>query len=436
MPSAADINCSQPEEAPLGHQVRKNSTPTPNGRSKSTMQGLIHLVSPEPSDDPCCHEIHPAYSLRYNYPCCPECRLYHSISELKILEERIKTRYDGAITWRQRIIECTDPVKRYNADILWTRLLRGRDRMHPENAYTDDYGKDWSLRHVKKRLHNMLDEVGNLADQEAQWARENIAGDENLTPRPATAVLQSYYRLLYTGKLDYLQAYDAYFARLRGREWEISLDPNYPEDLSELAHHYLKTPEQRAFINSSTVSLAQQQEYFVMPRSKTRRSGAKVTFAPQVFVRSEADIDVLRKQNLSSSNIARKLFSRLRGLFAKPSVEIRDLSDGPCRAHICYLRPYNVGGSWGAPKGSVTVDTSGDRFKRDYGSWEEYGKKLHDEAKDEDAEKPDLRAAFEALIVFVIVWGFLFFTCTLAGPRRVVRGFFSSGGRSQDHDES
>jgi hypothetical protein len=424
MPSVADTNYSQPDEAPRGHQVRENSTSTPNGGSKSTMQAPKDLVSPEPSDDPCCHEIHPSYSLRYNYPCCPECRLRHSISELEILEARIKTRYEGVGIWRQRIIACTDPVKQYNANIAWTQLVRGGDRAHPENAYTDDYGKDWSLRHVKKRLHNVLDEVQDLAVQEAKWSRENTACDANLMPRPASAVLRFYHWLLQTGKLEFLQAYDAYLARLRGRAWEISLDPNYPEDPSELVHHYLKTPEQSDFIKASKLPLAEQQEYFMTPRSRNRRPGARVTFAPKVFVRSEADIDVVRKQSLSVSNMTRKSFSRLRALFAKPSVEVHDLSDEPCRAQTCFRRPYNVGacGSWSAPEGSVAVDTSGDNFKGDYASWEEQVKKVQDEARDEDAQKSDLRAAFEALIVFLIAWVVLFFTCTLAGPRRVVRG--------------
>jgi hypothetical protein len=179
------------------------------------------------------------------------------------------------------------------------------------------------------------------------------------SPRPATTVLNHYYQLLRTGKLNHLVAFEVYFARIRGREWVISLDPKYPEDSSDRAHdyshYYLKTPEQRAFIKASTVPLAEQKEYSQTSRRKGRRAGAKVTFAPEIFVRSEADIDVLRKQALSSSKITRNTFSWLRALFAKvfakPLFEVRDLCDGPYRPQINYRRPYNVGalGTWSAP---------------------------------------------------------------------------------------
>jgi hypothetical protein len=439
MPSTVNPNSSRRDETPRG------LTPTPNARSDSAMQAPSDLFSSEPSDDPCCHEIHPAYKARYNYPCCPQCRLLHSIDELEIIEETIRSKHQAVGLWRQRIRECTDPVVQYRANCFWLRLVRGGDRVHPQNANKDDNGKDWSLRHVQKRLYNTIDKVRDLADQEAKWAHENAAVDESSIPRPATTVLNHYYQLLRTGKLNHLVAFEVYFARIRGREWVISLDPKYPEDSSDRAHdyshYYLKTPEQRAFIKASTVPLAEQKEYSQTSRRKSRRAGAKVTFAPEIFVRSEADIDVLRKQALSSSKITRNTFSWLRALFAKvfakPLFEVRDLCDGPYRPQINYRRPYNVGalGTWSAPKGSVTVNTSGDGLKGDYDSWDKYVKKLGNEAKVEDAGLSDLRAVFEDVIVFAVVWSFLFSTCILAESQSAFRWFFRSGRRSQEKNE-
>jgi hypothetical protein len=65
------------------------------------------------------------------------------------------------------------------------------------------------------------------------------------------------------------------------------------------------------------------------------------------------------------------------------------------------------------------LDISGRWYQYDYGSWEAYVKAFEEGGVEKDAEKSDLRAAFEAFACFAIVWGVLFLLCTIAGPRQI-----------------
>jgi hypothetical protein len=460
-----------PNKDLCGHRDAGSSTPGSNDCLASAVLAPKDLVSPKPSDYPCPHRIHPSYISKYHHPWCPYCRLLTSIEELKVVEKNFTEKHGTVGSWLQRVNNIPDESKRYEAWKQWAMELRGGSPSRPTDAFADNYGKDWSIRHVKKRLQNVLDKVEDFAKQEARWAHESTAIDASTICRPATEAVEIYHRLRAEDMIDFLQTEDAEFARKRARAWEIMTDLNYPQDPPEFDHRCLVvTPEQCAFIKASPLPLAEQQEYFVRPRSRSRRLDAKVTFDPKIYVRAEADIDILRKQALAPSKGIRKLLSRLRALFAKPPVEVRDLFDAASccscfwrRSSFVYRHAKGCG-CWRASEGSVIVDTSGYRsaenhggwdqyvkeleeeamgkilqisdwglvsevflfldisgrwYQYDYGSWEAYVKALEEEGMDRDAEKSDLRAAFEGFACFAIVWRVLFLLCTIAGPRQI-----------------
>jgi hypothetical protein len=138
--------------------------------------------------------------------------------------------------------------------------------------------------------------------------------------------------------------------------------------------------------------------------------GKRVTFNQNVSVRSDADIDVLRKQAVAPSNTARK-----------PSSRTRLLSRGPGHKELFYKHTarYYKPGQWSAPEGSVAVDTSGRVHLHDHDAWDDYVRKLEDGGMENETVQSDFRAVLEAFVAFVIVWALLFACCTIAGPRRV-----------------
>jgi hypothetical protein len=232
-------------------------------------------------------------------------------------------------------------------------------------------------------------------------------------PFTITQSLEYYNSKVRDGSIDYLKSDDTEYTRKRGREWEISLDPDYPQDPSERddAHrHFKTTPEQRAFIEAYTLPLTNSNEHTKAPSKQNLRTNKRVTFGPKVSVRSDADIDMLCKQALALSNTARK-----------PSFRTRALSEGPGREQWLYRREtsYFERGQWSAPKGSVAVDTSGRIHLDAHDAWEDYVRTLEEECKEVAAAQSDLRAALEAFAGFVIVWVVLLVLCTIVGASRM-----------------
>jgi hypothetical protein len=346
-----------------------------------------------------------------------------NIIELRDIDSNIKNSYGGVSPWLQRIEDSTSPQEQYFEYIQFLRCVRGGSRSHPCDAHVNINGIDWSHRHAKKRLHNRVNELLRLVRVQADWAIKKTASSANsvqnmdIVQRPFTVAhaLQYYYSKVKDGSIHCLEAEDEEYARKRGREWEISLDPNYPpdpfeQDASEAHRHFKTTPEQRAFIEGSTLPFKDENEYIAAPCKEKRGTGKKVTFNPNVAVRSDADIDVLRKQVVAPSNTA-----------CKPCFQSQPLSEGPGREEWFYKRTtrYYKPGQWSATKASVAVDTSGWMHLDDPDAWDDYVPELEDEGMGSETAQSDFRAALEASVAFVVVWALLFVCCTIAGTRQV-----------------
>jgi hypothetical protein len=402
---------------------RKTSTSTTYDRLTSAQPPIDDLSHSEPKKASCGHQIHPAYTSTYDHSGCPYCRLMRNILDLAYIESKINNVYGGVGPWLQRIRDSPSEQGKFDDYTFFRLCVRGGSCSRPEDADLDHDGKDRSHRHAKKRLHNLLDELQDLAEQEAEWAEFQITSstessqqmDVLCMPFSATAALKYHHSKEQDGSTGYLETDNAEFARNRGREWEISLHPNYPQDPSERddAHQFFRTtPEQHAFIEASTLPLTDPREYVAIPRHKKRHVDARVTFSPKIYVRTDADIDVLRAQVVASSKVARK-----------QSFDVRPLNKGPGREQWLY-RPGTIHyklGQWTASRGNVIVDTSGCAFGGDHDAWEEYVRALEKEGRGDDVVSLDLEVVFDAIVCFVIVWWFLFLWCMVAGHRRVAR---------------
>lgn len=154
-------------------------------------------------------------------------------------------------------------------------------------------------------MANVLAKLEGLATQEAKWAKNN---GEWLGPS-AKRALQMYEHAVSSGLLSTVQDGAAIYSRARGlvnesvlkrkRDTEDNEDEEEEEEeAADLAKKLSRgiipgaySPEQ-----SLTGTVAQ------APPKRKRRSIEGVSFHPDVFVRTDADIDVLRKSATFNTN--------------------------------------------------------------------------------------------------------------------------------------
>jgi hypothetical protein len=279
--------------------------------------------------------------------------------------------------------------------MAWSQRVHGGSRSRKSYVDIDEDGKDWSHRHAKKRLHNFLDDLKILADREREWNCAHpgrIAESEGLAIR----TLNAYEKVNRTRPVEMLEHYEHLFARERGRDMQIAAHENYPLDVMEPkdANRWFHTTfEQREFIRRSDVPSVKEDKYVEMPRKPKTQVVKHVAFEEKVYVRTEADIDVLR--------------TMARGT---PAYECRELRDGPrdrkvSRRDVSRYPPFLL-------DGTCIVDTSGRRG--DWETWEEYVKALEEEGVwlDDMSRKERVHRSLSTVIksigVLTVVGVFLF----------------------------
>jgi hypothetical protein len=388
-------------------------------------------AQPTPTDPPCGHSIHPAYKSTYKHPRCPACRMVRAVIELHNIDEHIKKHRGSVTSWQELTNDPSLPFeRRVREGRCWHELVRGGDARHEIDVIPGHH--DSSHRYAKIRLKNLVQEIRRLRKQEIAWEDAHDSSVEGLPEeemrlirgRSASVALRFYgARRRHDPEkpnvltVQHVEEECAKSARKRSRDWEVSTDAYYPKDdwKGEMPQGRWKmTPEQQTVIEWSNVPHIEAAERIAeakrtkAPPRKKRRTEARVSFDPQVYLCSEADVDKLRIEDRHASlNVLESVEQDSRPNMA-PSTKAPTVfaPKRPYTTEALNEGPYDKAGrfirhrhdfwarKWKAPKGMETVDTSGCSFKQDFKKWDEYVQSLQNEAKKMD-EQDALRRATE-----------------------------------------
>ncbi|KAH6878741.1 hypothetical protein BKA58DRAFT_377909 [Alternaria rosae] len=362
---------------PADPPKQRGSTSAPNRRSE-----LAQSAPP----NACGHTIHPAYSDSYAKAICPMCLVDASMHTLQRIQNIINA-HDGLSQWG----EAADS---YYAQSVYRVATRGG-----QPRWKNADGTDVSYRHCKRNLVNLVNELEDLSKMELAWeAKQSLESNdfyvEHVRLRKqhsATAALHWYKDTQDYGFIGRVEEDCEIFSRRRGRRWTIVCDPEFPDrdgheqdlgwkSLTKAQHKLLKGSDIPKPVRTD---VAEQ-----LPRRKRRREDAGVSWNENVYVRTDADVDVLRKascpisEELSSSPKKPKMSILrttpleivLEPIFATPIVlnpihphYVIPLSrNGPPRdvtksSMARKRRRSYKRGQWAVPEGSEIIDTSGYR---------------------------------------------------------------------------
>jgi hypothetical protein len=163
------------------------------------------------------------------------------------------TKHGGINQWHEYIQALIVAAKSYWQEAsLWKQQVRGFDAANKIHVDKDKKGTDWSHRHTKKNLHDILIELSNLAGQEAKWVQdkpENAARLPEEVKAHTTVTAQCFYKKM--SRMNGICTVEdecARFLRNRGREWEVLNQPRHPKNRLEgddLLRWFHTTPRQR-----------------------------------------------------------------------------------------------------------------------------------------------------------------------------------------------
>jgi hypothetical protein len=253
--------------------------------------------------------------------------------------------------------------------------------------HKNELGEDVSYRHYKAEVLKHVPEVVRLSEMELEWEYQQPVESHDLTLEHvrlrkqynAMDALHRYRGVLSKGLIGFLEKHDAFFSRKRGREWEIASDPLYPENgIDEDMRWCTPSQEQLKALKNSTIPEAKETDVpgAPPPKRQRRREGAAVSFHDDVYICTDADVDILRK---SPSTLSQ---NSLEPAAAKPGPSIchttpLEYHPGPKRSHTIvplHAKDGNPGrsmanynrrhkrytpGRWAKSGGQDIVDTSG-----------------------------------------------------------------------------
>jgi hypothetical protein len=393
------------------------------------MEGTDLSILTDPSyipfrrrDTSCGHAIHPAVT-DYSNPQCPYCRIVHAMRHVRRSQAVIKRR-GGVHEWFERCKEDDDLA-------LWS-MTTGVGQKSRVTAMIDINGNNYSYRSAKVRLHNVLIELEILSVQEKAWKIE-LAGRTGLQStsnkeeqkmermrNSATMGLFLYRCTVEEGFVNELEKNSMKFMRKRGRDWEVSTDPDYPSSDSEATEvtppkRFRTNAQQRRFITASSIPEVGADIKDIPQEHKRRRVHNNVTFDEEVYVRSEADVDKIWSASSSRRSDTPNAVSSPSSVSCTgvPHAKPIGVNSSPCQAYqtrplkrldesrrrsSCWSRRPRARESGLYPKGlwtvsddCVNVNTSGYRFAKDHEGWETYVDNSVEEGKNwkMDAELND-----------------------------------------------
>jgi hypothetical protein len=192
----------------------------------------------------------------------------------------------------------------YDEFLAWAKSTRGVSKKGEREGYRDINGNNFSFRSAKTRLHNLVIELEALSVLEQSWEMEHpintIMG--YYSPKririqySATNALALYKSAVEQGTFEKMQESCALFMRKRGRDWEVATSSDYPasdiEDEEDGPKGFKANLKQRQFINEAQGAKA---EVDAAPDRKRRRTDAVLSFNQDTYIRTEANVDVLRR---------------------------------------------------------------------------------------------------------------------------------------------
>ena len=435
------------------------TTPTPQTKVAVTIPKTVSKLTPAfttPLSTVCGHSIHPAYGDFYAKTICPMCLAEASMNGLQGMQDRIND-VGGLVEWQKM-------QNKYHCKTYEWMPTSGKEKKKKRTAYTDAIGTDVSYRHRKRQLVHLITELEALSEMEAAWEAKQLPENSNVyiehvrlrKQYSATAALHCYYDTVDNGFLGRIEDDCNYMSRRLGRCWKIASEPGFPDSenirdtrMEEKKRKALErhtksfkwetfTKDQRRYIESSKIpkvyetpktrktrKTRKSDNTNLLPTRKRRREDAGVSFNEDVYVRTDADVDVLREaapwlsEDLLGEPASKKprmgilRTTRLKRSEVSNIITPLDRDPKPTRPH--HVIPLNrkdgpvrdvtksrMGrrrssyhrGQWAVPEGSELIDTSG--YRREFKHHEAIVEGLRKEAvrmDDKDlVEKPGRRS--------------------------------------------
>ncbi|KAL1795020.1 hypothetical protein ACET3X_006836 [Alternaria dauci] len=431
----AEINptpLSTPSKQSNGRPVEAspgNSSPQCRFAATSTLEAKVAVVIPKtvskstsisiaPPPIVCGHSIHPAYKDIYAKAMCPMCLAEACMNGLQSMQDRIYN-LGGLVEWQKIQTE-------YHCKAYEWMPNSGIEKKKRRAPYTDATGTNVSYRHRKRQLVHLITELEALSEMETAWEAKQLPENSDIYNEQVrlrkqystTAALHWYEDTMDNGFLGRIEDDCNYKCRKVGRHWEVAFEADFPDSentgdgpIEEKKRKALErhtknfkwetlTKDQRKYIEGSKISKVRKKDKkrktkksddaSLQPTRKRRREDASVSFNEDVYVRTDADVDVLRKaaSSLSEEFLEEPASKKPRtGILRTTRLERPEEynttipfdsdskpkrphhviplngKDGPMRdvtkSRMRRKRRDYYRGQWAVPQGSELVDTSG-----------------------------------------------------------------------------
>ncbi|KAI4948891.1 hypothetical protein J4E86_008240 [Alternaria arbusti] len=373
---------SSPSSTPETHSKHSHEKAPPNGRPTNHEPTFAQNRRSEPPQYPplnaCGHTIHPVYSENYAKAMCLMCIVDASMKTLQHIQEFINA-HDGLSQWKENL------EGHYAKSTYHVASLGGKKGKNVN-------GTDVSYRHCKRNLVNLINEIEDLSEMELAWEAKQPPENKDVHVQhvrlrkqySATAALHWYRDTEHNGFIGRVEEDCESFSQRLGRRWTIASDPDFPDrdgHEQDLEWKSLKKIQHK-LLNESDIPKVQRTDVAEqLPRRKRRREGASVSWNENVYVRTDADVDVLRKAfRTTPLEVTRELIPATPVANGsnpiRPHYVIPLSRNGPprdvARSSMCRHRRRYVKGQWAVPEGSEIIDTSGSqelrRPCREYGA--------------------------------------------------------------------
>lgn len=380
-----------PHISPSSEHVPKLDTNDPEHPFQSTWAPPIVT---------CGHSIHPAYADCYAKSHCPKCLLDVCLANVRHTQNII-FEHGGTRNWWADALEdgSQEDLDEYR------KVVFGRRRQGNENV---------SYRYRRVLLMKLVNELEHLAQLEQEWPSLHIGtnhGSELSTLYGAEAAMHEYLDAADLGIVGAVERRAASWTRHHGRDMEVSILPALPKNFDFFRNVLKFSMLEAKWLDASKIPSVEEADARALQRlklrpRKPRRTLAAVSFHQEVYVRAEADIDVLRRSTDWLTQASLDKTSRedtpVRGTHSDASIDasyqtpkashytIPLKSEGTFRRHSkTYSRTREIyePGRWAVSEGYDMVDTSGAR-KTDE-KHEEYTKSIQEEVVDMDAEEAE-----------------------------------------------
>ncbi|KAH9863608.1 hypothetical protein J1614_009540 [Plenodomus biglobosus] len=320
-----------PSATSLGKRSRKPDwSPEEGSSTKRIRLGGETPINPLRGEDEgsrtsiqCMHTIHPAYANTQHYTSeeCPNCRMSTCISDMQAVHKCLAA-LGGSVAYFEDCKVSGRNLKR-TYEPLVTGQARNKKRKY---VFQDSTGKDLSYRHISKRLFNLVLELEFLSKLEVRWGKQPAAQaqeTDEMEVHGVKAALNRYDDLVATGSFDRVAELDHVASRKRGRDDEVNVlnyydeeneafiawETNYQSPLGNSLPGAPERPDGWWITHDLEVQSVQETDRLAaqmlrQPTRKRRRMNSTVTFKNVVHVRTESDIDVLRKADLARPVVA------------------------------------------------------------------------------------------------------------------------------------